>query len=222
MRKVVFFTLFGLILCIAGLVLYGSGGIFDETESEKQIQGQTQEETSVTVAPSGEACEAGSETRETCSQAAADSETGTEEEETVLVYICGEVVNPGVYEVSVDARVLDVLNAAGGFTAEANRNYRNLAEYVYDSEQITIPSREETGNSVAPTGAVSAGGSELVNINTADAEALTALPGIGEAKAKAIVSYREDVGVFSKPEDIMNVSGIGEALYDRIRKLITI
>lgn len=137
----------------------------------------------------------------------------TEETSTsIYVDVCGEVMKPGVYCLSRDARVCDAVFAAGGFTEEADRSRVNQARILSDQEQILVPSIEEEQET----------DDNLVCINTADAEALTALPGIGEAKAADIIAYREAHGAFSSPEDIMKVPGIKEALYNKIKTKIKI
>lgn len=128
-------------------------------------------------------------------------------ETSIYVDVSGQVMNPGVYCLSQDARVCDAIFAAGGFTEEAAASRVNQARLLTDGEQIIVPSKEEEGDG-------------LVCINTADIEALTMLPGIGEAKAADIIAYRQEHGFFLKTEDLMNVPGIKEALYRRIKDKI--
>ena len=216
MRKFVFLVLLGAVFTVIGVLLYGSGGAFFEKERQEETEEEILTGDSVSegnIPASAESGEAGTET------ASADS---SDPEEEVFVYICGEVRNPGVYAVPASARVTDVLELAGGFTEDANRDYRNLAEHIFDAERIYIPSLSEEPSSEALYGENTAEISGTVNINTADSAALCTLPGIGEAKADAIISYREEQGPFGQPEDIMKVSGIGEALYEKLRELITV
>ncbi len=142
----------------------------------------------------------------------------------LFAYICGEVQKPGVYEVKEGSRIVEILEMAGGFTDEACENYLNLAEPVYDGEKIYVPSEEEiqSGSFAENESSINDGTNRKVNINTADEKTLQTLPGIGENKAEAIVSYRKKNGSFDKTEDIMNVSGIGESIFDRIKDLITV
>lgn len=141
-------------------------------------------------------------------------ETGAQtEKSTVCVYVCGCVSNPGVYELVTQSRICDAIDAAGGFLSDAAMESVNLAEYVEDGQQITVLSVEDY-----QVGQVENG---LVNINKASVEELMTLPGIGEAKAKAIVSYRESNGNFKTIEDIMNVSGIKEGAFSKIKDMIT-
>lgn len=153
-----------------------------------------------------------------------EAESASEAPSAILVYICGSVVNPGVYELPDGSRICDGLEAAGGFTENADEGRINLAGYLKDGDMIFFP---EEGEEI-PEGAagayeaagVSRGG--LININTASADALQTLPGIGASKAAAIVKYREENGAFTDKSQIKNVSGIGENLYRNIEDLICV
>ena len=143
--------------------------------------------------------------------------------DTVLVHICGEVRTPGVYELTADSRICDVLLLAGGFTADAD------TAGIEDGMQIVIPTetdrtQEMTGNSSDRTGETAAGKTEsqLVNINAADKETLMSLPGIGAGKAEAVIAYREAGGVFKDIKDIMLVDGIKEGVYAKIKDKICV
>lgn len=140
-----------------------------------------------------------------------------DDEETAFVYICGEVVSPGVYEVDGDSRICDVLLLAGGFTGEADENSINLAETVSDGMQVVIPSYAETREEKERIEREKAG---ALNINTASVSQLCGLPGIGESRAAAIVAYREEHGFFQSPEELMQVSGIKEGMYEKIKDRI--
>ena len=152
------------------------------------------------------------------------------EKSGVYVYICGEVAAPGVYELSEDSRIYEAVDAAGGFTENAARESINLASKVSDGMQITIYNKEEAAS--LPAGGTSAGknsgqdqmsgSSSLVNLNTATKEELMTLKGIGEAKAEDIIRYREKSGGFKKIEDIMKISGIKEAGFQKIKDNITV
>ena len=151
------------------------------------------------------------------------------EKSGVYVYICGEVINPGVYELSGDSRIYEAVDAAGGFTENAARESVNLASKVSDGMQITIYNKEEaaslpagSGSAVGNTGQGGTSGSGLVNLNTATKEELMTLKGIGEAKAEDIIRYREKSGGFKKIEDIMKISGIKEAGFQKIKDSITV
>ena len=153
----------------------------------------------------------------------------------VTVDIKGMVVNPGVYKVSQGSRVNDVINLAGGLLEGADTSLINLAKIVKDEMAIIIYSKEEVlekykeeicvcecpeiNNDACIDDSSSNG---LVNINTASLEMLMEIPGIGEAKAKEIITYREKNGLFKNISDIKNVEGIGEALFEKIKDYITV
>lgn len=149
---------------------------------------------------------------------------GTVEEPTglsmVTVHIAGAVVHPGVYELEEGSRLFDAVELAGGFTEGAAEGYCNLAAVLEDGRQYSIPSEEELEEGGGDAAAVAADGK--VDINRAGVSELTALTGIGESRAKAIIAYREEHGGFQKIEDIMRVSGIGEGLFANIRDEITV
>lgn len=154
-----------------------------------------------------------------------DSPENAPEEKPVTVYICGSVESPGVYELPAGSRVCDALDAAGGFSEGADEKRINLAGMLCDGEMIYFPKEGEplpegSSDHLQNSSGESAGG--LVNINTAGEDALTALPGIGSSKARAIVMYREEHGGFKDIREIMNVSGIGENLFKQIEGLICV
>lgn len=153
-------------------------------------------------------------------QSAASGENASEAQDTTIrVYVCGAVANPGVVEIPQGSRVEDALKAAGGFGAEAGREAVNLADWVSDGQKLYFPKEGEALEEIAAE-AESAPG--LVNINTADVAALCTLPGIGESRAQDIISYREANGGFGACEDIMKVSGIKTAAYEKIKDKITV
>lgn len=137
----------------------------------------------------------------------------------IYVYICGEVSEAGVYEMENGSRLYELIEAAGGMTDKASAEGLNLAEVLYDSQMVRIPSVEE---SQAFYGGPESRESGLVDINTADEEELMTLPGIGSVRAEAIISYRRENGGFSSAGDIMRVPGIKESLYEKIKDLITV
>jgi competence protein ComEA len=152
---------------------------------------------------------------------------------TITVYICGCVLNPGVYELPEGSRICDGLDAAGGFAEGADETRINLAGYLKDGDMVFFPEEGEeipegaVSEAQPISGTVAAGvtsgtSSSLININTASEDALCSLPGIGSSKAKAIIKYREDNGPFTDISQIMNVSGIGENLYNNIKDLICV
>lgn len=170
----------------------------------------------------------------------------------IFVDIKGEVKKPGVYEVGNGSRVIDVINKAGGLKKEANTRYVNLSKKVSDGDVIVIYSNDEINeamksniiyvetpcvceevNDACLENNISDDSNEnnnindnvvsdKININTASVDELMKLKGIGEAKAKSIAEYRENNGLFSKIEDILNVSGISEKIYENIKDSITV
>lgn len=139
--------------------------------------------------------------------------------DTIFVYVCGAVVNPGVVELTEGSRAEAALEAAGGFAPDAQTDYVNLAAKVSDGEKLYFPSVSEAEALVMEEKNASEG---LVNINTADAEKLCTLPGIGASRAQDIIDYRETYGAFQSKEDIMKVPGIKENAYSRLcEKIVT-
>lgn len=153
------------------------------------------------------------------------------------VHVVGEVANPGLYEVDASSRVQAAIDAAGGFTNDANQGSVNLAREIVDGEQIVVASKSASASGVAgagsagsataaSSGASASGGSGasggLVNINNADIAELSSLSGIGEATAKKIIADREKNGPFKTTKDITRVSGIGDKKYEAIKDSITV
>lgn len=146
----------------------------------------------------------------------------TNASQSFVVYVTGYVNNPGVYELREGSRVIDAIDAAGGYLKEASSNFLNLASYVSDGQMIYVPSEEEADMVKGEEQATMKVENSLVNINTAGKEELMTLPGIGEAKAEKIITYRENNGGFSSPEGIMEISGIKEGLYNKIKDRICV
>src|SRR5574339_813666 len=141
----------------------------------------------------------------------------------IVVHITGAVPRPGVYALPKGARIQDGISAAGGFLAEADKTNINLAQALEDGEKIDIPFIEGASPVIAtPLPEVVATTTDLININTASASELDSLPGIGPTTAQKIIDYRTQNGPFVSTEDIINVSGIGPASYERIKDLITV
>lgn len=180
-----------------------------------------------------------------------DSSTDNTVTGEICVDIGGAVVTPGVYTVSSGTRLYEVIELAGGLISNADTDSINRAEFVEDGEKIIIPSRPQAADNnsepaAAPAGEAAAAGetdtaatddtsaqsqtepasdaaagSGLININYAGKEELMTLPGIGEAKAQKIIDYRSSTK-FRKKEDIKSVNGIGDAVYNNIKDLITV
>jgi competence protein ComEA len=147
--------------------------------------------------------------------------SSTPEPSPLIVDVAGAVRRPGVYEFHDGDRVVDAIGAAGGATAKASLDGLNLAAPLSDGIQILVP--REPGSAGIPTGPVgSAGPAAPVNVNTASATELEALPGIGEVIAQAIVDYRTENGPFATVDALLDVSGIGDATLEDIRDLVSV
>lgn len=133
-----------------------------------------------------------------------------------LIDLRGEVMHPGIYKVESGSLLYNVIELAGGFTPYANITNLNLVSVITSNMKIVIEKKEiDTSFSTLP--------SEVkININTCTKEELLTLPGIGDSKANAILSYREKIGAFQQIEDLLKVSGIGQALFQNIQALITL
>lgn len=174
-----------------------------------------------------------------------------EEEVYYQVDIKGEVINPGIYTVKEGSRVIDVIRLAGNLTEVADTSVLNLSKKVKDEMVIIVYSYDEVVNFTATkekeeieqeaclsqngiqndacikdstddTSSSSVVISGKLSLNTATLDELMALPGIGESKAQAIIEYREEVGAFQNIEELKEVSGIGDAIFDQIKENITI
>ena len=141
----------------------------------------------------------------------------------VLVHVAGAVNTPGVYEVTFGARVVDAVTAAGGPLPRAATDAINLAAPVTDGERIYLPAIGEVIGPVAGSsgsGADGTSGTPLVNVNTATAEELDSLPGIGPSTAAGIIARRDEIGRFVGYDDLLTVPGVGPAKVDALRGLI--
>ena len=140
-----------------------------------------------------------------------------EKTEKIFVHVCGEVNNPGVYELNAGSRVFEALDAAGGVTKDAADDSVNQAEVLSDGQQLEIFSEEQMSqNELTETF-----DSGKMNINKATKEDLMTLSGIGESKADAIIRYREENGNFNSIEEIMEIEGIKEGVFRKIEEQIT-
>lgn len=164
---------------------------------------------------------------------AAPSASATPQE--LVVYVCGAVRRPGVYHLAPGARVADLLAAAGGAGAKAQLQAVNLAAKLLDGQQVVVPVRgAANAGAVAVAGAASGGAATgaaaagtavpaaPVNLNSATAEELDALPGVGPATAQKIIDYRTANGGFKSVDDLKNVSGIGDAKFATLQPLVTV
>ncbi|MDD4369638.1 MAG: helix-hairpin-helix domain-containing protein [Anaerostipes sp.] len=147
--------------------------------------------------------------------------TNTKKTRRIVVFVCGQVKKPGVYEFDSDERIVAAIKAAGGLTKKAAVESVNQAEEMKDGQQIYIPSVSHKKNAKGdqtPQGTDSG----KVNINSASKEELMTLTGIGAAKAEDILSYRQEKGSFQKIQDIMKIQGIKEGVYNKIKDKITV
>lgn len=153
-----------------------------------------------------------------------EGEDAKEAENPVFVYVCGAVNIPGVYELADGARVFEALKMAGGVTEEAVPEMVDQARLLVDGERIYVPTFEETQQNSIYAAETSEDGtqSRKVNINTAGQEELMTLTGIGEAKAQSIIAYREENGGFESVEEIMEIEGIKDGVFSKIKDDITI
>ncbi|MGM8213900.1 helix-hairpin-helix domain-containing protein [Virgibacillus sp. W0430] len=146
-------------------------------------------------------------------------EIAEQAETTGMIDLKGEVKNPGVYEFSVGDRVNDAIVMAGGFTAEADETSVNLAQKLQDEMVITVTTLGEYLDGETTSSKSQSG---KVKINSATESEIITLNGIGPGKAEAIISYRDENGLFRTVEDLLNVSGIGEKTLERIREDIIV
>ncbi len=183
----------------------------------------------------------------TADQVAADKTTADQEKtasEKIYVHICGAVLCPGVYELSQGARIYEAIRLAGGMKEEACGEALNQAEVLADEQKLYVPTVSEweksgkSGKEIEVLSGPMAGGEqkaesaqvsgaqvstdEKININTADRALLCTLPGVGETRAEAIIAFRSEHGAFQKIEDIMQVPGIKDGLFSKIRDHISV
>lgn len=156
---------------------------------------------------------------------------GEEASEHIFVYVCGAVHTPGVYKLDQEARIYEALALAGGVREDAAEESVNQAQRLSDGERVYIPTEEEIQQGIAVVSgstnalnedAAGTGSSGKVNLNTASEEELKTLDGIGETRAKSIVEYRNANGGFQTIEELMNVEGIKEGVFEKIEDRITV
>lgn len=215
-----------LVLVVVLLALQGVFGGGGDFVIESASSGSDQAQTSNT----GEAASGSAQSTSYASESSSQDESAG----SVVVYVTGAVAKSGVYSFANGARVKDAVDAAGGFSKKADASSLNLARPLVDGEQIQVLTRKQAKQAAgtagasaaasATTGSAASGASATgkVNINTASAEELKSLNGIGDATAQKIIAYREASGPFSKTEDLKNVSGIGDKKYAAIADMICV
>ena len=144
----------------------------------------------------------------------------------VVVYVAGSVIRVGVVRLPIGSRVVDAVDAAGGLAPDADPARINLAALLVDGQRVYVPAIGEAdpppGGTEDPPGGGGGRPTGPVDLNTADAAALDALPGIGPATAKAILDHRARIGRFTSIEQLLDVRGIGEAKLEELRPLVTV
>lgn len=147
----------------------------------------------------------------------------------LIVHIAGAVGKPGVYSLPIGSRVMDAIQAAGGFLPDADQQSLNLAALLHDGSRISVsaiqtPSQETRAEQIQiqPTAFSPVTSDQPININTASLEELDRLPGIGPVTAQKIIAFREANGPFQQVEDIQNVPGVGPVTFERMKEFITI
>lgn len=151
------------------------------------------------------------------------TETSAEEPLVLMADIKGAVNQPGVYEIQEGTRVIDLVEQAGGLTADSDASTINFAMRLTDEMTIYIPKK---GESVEQVTQIAKGQpvsqNTTVNLNSADASELETLPGIGPSKSKAIIEYRETNGAFKSIDDLKSISGIGDKTFEKLKDLISV
>ncbi len=244
-EKHFYFAVFGLILCLAGFftIIYINQQVdikrkenilksyYPENDIERSVSEGNAAETDKEIDGKKKLYEneENSSGKNSLKDMDSSGDSGNLEQiiSTIKAYICGEVRNPGVYEIENGARIIDLLKIAGGQTENSCLEIINLAQIVIDGQRIYIPSLEEIGDSdslffTEDSDGYGFTGSGPVNINTANSKELESLPGIGPVIANNIVEYRSRNGSFKKKEELKNVTGIGEKKYEEIEKLVSI
>ena len=242
MRKIIKTTILALSVCVC---------VCGCTRREQLVLENVaaQQERQVDVLTAQEQGESGQQEESAGQQSSEQSVSGDSgQPQTIFVHVCGAVQNPDVYELPVGSRVYEAVQAAGGFTEDADSSYVNQAQMLTDGAKLVIPTLEQTeamtsegaeekligiveeqgsadglGITAAGTAAGQSDASDgKININTASEAELCNIPGIGATRAAAIVAYRQEKGGFSSVEDIMNVSGIKEGTYEKIKDSIKV
>ncbi len=200
-------------LLVMGIYMTGCSGVGEEfiltdTEEKQEVitTGQEQE----------------TSTQDSVTQDSVTQATGqTEEAGTVFVFVCGQVAVPGVYELPAGSRIYDAIMQAGGCMETADICAVNQAGYLEDGMQIYIPAIGEAYKEAASEEQASRTDGRI-SINHADKNELMTLPGIGESKADAILEYRQSHGAFSSIDELMNIPGIKEGIFNNIQDYIKV
>ena len=193
----------GMALVIVAVIAFCGGNLYQEWRAEGEGLTLVQEDA-------------------TAGETAADSAAPENASSEVVVHVAGAVSSPGVYTLPADSRVDDAIRAAGA-TADADLSQLNLAQKLADGQKITVPvagAAPADGSSAATTADSDNGG--LININTATQEELESLPSIGEVRAQAIITYREEHGGFRTIDELKEVSGIGDKIFADISPHVTV
>ena len=192
-------TLRTISLLMAGMVLMAAAGCREEKAEERPL-----EEARIQKEETEEEPEAGGE------------------QENIYVHVCGQVESPGVYELPGDSRIYQAVEAAGGMTKEAATQQVNQAQKLEDGQQVYVPSLEEAAAHQTLPGQTDQADDGRVDLNTATKEELMTLSGIGEARAEAILKYREEKGGFQSTEELKKIDGIKDGIFGKIEDQIKI
>lgn len=225
----------GFAACLMGIFLVGCGAentVYLERTTE-EVAGVASSEDDV-PADDEDSLEEGMSSKD-IEGTEQESAKPLEETGSCYVYVCGAVREPGVYELPVGGRIYEAIELAGGLTEDACLESLNQAEQIVDGQMIRVLTREEAADQAVNLSAGNAGtdgdtasdsGSSeddgLIDLNTASASELMTLPGIGQSKADSIIAYRESKGGFSSISEIMNIDGIKEGVYNRIKEYIKV
>lgn len=215
-------AMLGLVLVICCVWIGGCRKDADEEQTFANVQEVSEQESDSKSSDADEE----NEPEET------SGETGGEDTDaSIYVDVRGQVNAPGVYVLSSDSRVFEAIEKAGGMTKDAADSSVNQAQKLTDGQQIYVPSEKEVKNG-EKTGAAAltddqaqtkaSGNGAKINLNTATREDLMTLNGIGEAKADAILRYREEHGNFSSIEDIKKIEGIKDGIFNKVKDQITV
>jgi len=202
-----------LIVCVGGFVFWDHHRVSKSFNLDSLAQDSDQQMASPT------------NQRNTESDQQSEKHKDADSPESIMVDIEGQVKKPGVYTLAPEARIIDVVERAGGLKVTADKQRINLAKKATDEMMIYIPKKGEnalTVNDNATETPTSSDVQEKININAADLTKMQEIPGIGEIKAQAIIDYRSDNGPFKSVDDLLNVTGIGEKSLEKIKDVVTV